>query len=321
MNKHAYQVGVLTRYAMGDTIKHLKSAYAANQLHVIKEWADDQSHADYLLRALIHPSPDIPVFHQPLLITTGSGKDLMVVDLRIHGKQINVVEDTRTGEPQCTLVGVVDGGILRVIYDAIFTGAWNQQPEMFIANFPFSAELYGSTLASALTARAGLEPEASVYVLCAFHIFYATRAMHGNGASLSDDDKVLLARNLARRFRGDDQRYLGVLNAIQPTDLVNLESYCSFIANQHWSVRLNGLKSGDLLGMLGSLWYDIRNPKETTACALEFPPAFMSILYSIVQRPNYAKNSPLARQLKPILNSQNTKTFLLNTRQTFRLTF
>lgn len=321
MNKHAYQVGVLARHAMGDTIKTLRTLYANNQLHMIKEWADNQTGASYLLRVLLHPTPEVPVFHQPILLTTGSGKDVMVVDLRIHGKQIQVVEDSRTGEPQCTLAGVVDGGILRVIYDAIFTGAWNQQPEMFISNFPFASEIYGATLASALTARAGLEPEASVQALCAFHIFYTTRALPGNGAGLSEDEKVMMSRNLARRFRGDDQRYLLILNALQPNDLVNLESYCEFISKQGWSVRLNGLKAADLLGMMGSLWYDVRNPKETTALALEFPPTFMSILYSIIQRPGYAKHSPVAKQVKPLLSSQNTKTFLLNTRQTFRLTF
>lgn len=321
MNKHAYQVGVLARTAFSDTYSILSTMATNHQLHVLQEWPDRLQEMKFIMRALIHPTPEVPTFFQPLYIDNGTGMPMVVVDLRIHGKAITTAGQDDSGNPLFSVATATEVGILRVLYDAIFTGMWNQNPDTFTNGFPFAGEIYGTVFASAIAVRSNLEPEATASILAAFHVFYITRSLEGYGARLTEDEKVLLARNLARRYKGEDKRYLMILNTLSPTDLLNLENYCNYIAQQGWSVRLNNLKARDLFGLLGSIWHDARNPKETIAVALEFPPAFTSILLMILQRPSYAKNSSIAKQTKPLLNTANAKQFILGLRTLAKIAF
>lgn len=319
MNKQAYQVGVLNRLSMSATMAELAKMHTGKQLHQLQEYPDDPEEHGFILRALIYPTPDIQTFYQPILLASPSGINVMVVDLRLYQKSLKIVGDNNN--PMFSLADATNVSIFRLLYDAIFTGIWQKSPELITSNLPLTAEVYASSITSSVSAKLGLEPEPLVYLLSAFQIFFTTRSMVGYGSSLSPKDKELYLINLARKYKGDVKRYSLILDALQETDLLNLDNYCKFIAKQNWSVRLGSFSARDLFLLMGRIWTDVGNPKETIAVALEFPPTFLSILFTLAQFPAYLKHSPISMQLKPQLNSNNVKSFILTTRQLAQLTF
>lgn len=310
MNRYPYEVGVLKKMDTRGIQSSLRRLAIADQLFQLADYPDkDHQNEKFLLRGLFTDNDDIPLFYQPMAIDTNNGKVTFVIDLRTFTKDFT--QEDVDGLPSLRLKVGGNSALRQSIMNAILSGMWLKAPYEVTNISPFPCSIYGSLIANAVASNLKLEPDATMMLMAAFHIFYVTRCDTGNSQTSSPDEYNKLSLSLSRQHRIDAVFYQRIFQDMNPAeDLINLETFMKFIQQQQWSVRLKKLSHIDIMNLCRNMWTGVGNAMETIAVALEYPPTFMSILYAVSANQPFYRKTALGERLRLVLNKDDPLTYV-----------
>lgn len=282
-----YETSTLHRLNMEKTYKRLREMLVVNQLYPI----DEPGKFDYDTFSIVglHGQyDDIPYFYQPVTILLTGRVPTFVIDLRPY--QGCMVKD-----------GVIfrqpgNETVNQLLVHAIAIGYFRKDPQAFLASQDIPINTYGSLIAETLSRRLGLDPSSTLKVMCAFQIFYMTRAVM-DIRNIKEDELLLIATALSRKMKVDLNTHLDIAKQFTGEDFESLLTFVKKITQLNWSPRLTKLSPAELIILLSGGWVGQGNPKETMAVALEFPPCWISLNF-ICARSKFYQKLPLGQILK-----------------------
>ena len=103
--------------------------------------------------------------------------------------------------------------------------------------------------------------------------------LHFNKEDFTADSNKMLAVRISRALRLPVQK---VIDWVAPLPyLANLDDFCNIaLVKNSGTVALSGIDRRVLWAMTGTGWFGSADTKEVLAVSLEFPPAFVSMVYT-----------------------------------------
>lgn len=176
--------------------------------------------------------------------------------------------------------------------------------------------VYGSWTAMNTGRRLDLSPDVTAKVMMTMQLFYTLRGFTGE---LKPQEKQTLAMALSRKLRVDLNAHFQLIENMSHESYANLTGILQFITDQHWSARLDNLKSADLFNILRTSWLGGANPISMVTTAVEFPPAFISLVYTAAQHRFYQQKTPIGQVVKNLDRGNIVKAFIYSLRDLIEL--
>lgn len=213
---------------------------------------------------------DIKPFTMPLEFQSTKGP-AFAVDVRGVTKAV--------GETQFKVMvgGEYEGAILR----AALSRAWVNGGHTDMRRFnDISARVFIRLLSETLVRRLNLSPQdqQAVTVVCGLLYYSNFIPVDSHHPELPADELERISVGVARLTRINPQTVHDLLTN-QPIPRVrNLETFCQALRVVVDSPRLQNVDAAFIMTLMGGYWYG-GNARQLMACALEYPPVWMTLIY------------------------------------------
>lgn len=319
INQHPYDVGVLKNTVIQPTCIAINRAIKDGQLATLKEYSPRDHRDDGFDIRLVTDSPDIKLFFHPLLVKDNVVRPTIALDFRVFGNKVVTEDIPLVGKVVSAFGDKHTSHMEQLVYNAILMGRWLTNAESLITYNAFGCDVYANIIGRSLKNQLSLEPETTSRIYAAFQFFYWTRGLDVAEVFKNEDKKASIALTLSRRFSNSAPYFNEIVGNATAEDLATLSAFCEWIVRQEWSVRLKRFSYRDVLLLCSRMWTAQGNGTETIVSALEFPPTFLSLLYTASLYPSFYKNTLIGEVIKPYRNSQQFNSFVLQTKGLLKL--
>ncbi|UQT02916.1 hypothetical protein TOTORO_00530 [Serratia phage vB_SmaS-Totoro] len=214
----------------------------------------------------------IPTFFHLMKVQAGASEaPFYVIDLRPYRSQLR---DAGNGRPILSNEGTVGHFTRRALLE-MHWDKFGGRPLLFAGDVPIV--IFARWIGGLLRSRFNLNEESSprVQVFAAYYYM----CLHLNKEDFTADSNKMLAVRIARALRLPAQK---VIDWLAPLPyLANLDDFCNIaLVKNSGTVALSGIDRRVLWAMTGTGWFGSADTKEVLAASLEFPPAFVSMVYT-----------------------------------------
>jgi len=157
-----------------------------------------------------------------------------------------------------------------------------------LSHLPMAA--FSRWLSENIVRRFGLTPQDQMTISVLAAYFYICNF---TTEKFNDSELRRYVGMIARATFVNGETILGIIEKHER--LENIDDFCLAAREETGNVRLDELNKGLLISIVGSTWFG--NSKELLAVALEFPPAWLTILYAAYTDKTY-KNSAIAKMVE-----------------------
>lgn len=224
--------------------------------------------------AVTEKSGNVPPFSQPILLPR-DGHDtspIVAIDIRPF------VSYKRDGGLKISSPSDLDFLILR----AGATVYWNSDGAQDLASVgDFPVLVYSRWVSESISRRLALDPDAQMRISIIAAYFYLCQFRKAE--DITETVKMRMVARVARATNVNAERCMVVLDDVEP--MSGLEDFLTQLSKID-NVRMEKLNAGLLVGITSTGWFGA-NAQENMAVALEYPPAFISILYSALNHRGY----------------------------------
>ena len=170
-------------------------------------------------------------------------------------------------------------------------------------------KIFSKLLGENIAKRLGLEITTKVTIEVIAAYYYMCLFSNVNDFDLSESNIIGMARQISRNVYLPVDKVLSIIDQLEY--MPDLESFNEAIVKVTQSVRLEKLKAGFIMTILGGIWFGSNNV-EQVAVALEHPPTFNAMLYQVCMDKGYRKT--LLAQLVDNSDKNNllTEPYVLN---------
>lgn len=213
----------------------------------------------------------IPTFFHLMKVQGNSNEaPFYVIDLRPYRSQL---KDGGNGRPVLDNVGTVGHFVRRALLE-MHWDKFGGKPLLYAGDVP--VVIFARWIGGLLRSRFNLNEESSpkVQVFAAYYYM----CLHFNKEDFTADSNKMFAVKIARILRLPAQK---VIDWLAPVPyLANLDEFCNTLKTQSGTVALSGLDRRILWAMTATGWFGSADTKEVLAASLEFPPAFVAMVYT-----------------------------------------
>lgn len=263
MFNHTYQTTVCNAYLTREIVSELERAKVNNELNAIS-YSEDVYFPN--LFEVTPYSKAVPAFHHPIEIIDSQDQKLIVVDQRP-----NMGMD-RNGIVRVTNKTQYDFLALRGLFEMMWNNGFREE---FSVTGSLPIKTYCRMLSENIRRRLGLDAteQQSLMALSAYFYFCQFRT----DSLLTSDDRLSLATRIRNNILVPVDVTLSILDQIDP--LKDLNDYCAAIRTVIPNPRVAKINPAFIITVNMGQWYG-GNAKEVIAVALEYPPAFLAIVYT-----------------------------------------
>lgn len=263
MFKNTYETTACTAYPLREITSALLRAKINGELKPVI------TRKDYRLKDILHVTPysrAIPPFHHPIEIEDTKGKKLIVIDQRPN------MALTRDGDPKITQSSDFEFMSLRAALDSLWRNGYREDLQL-LGEVPFRS--YSRLLSENIVRRLGLPAEAQQQIAALTGYFY--QCLFLDVKELSEDDKLRMAVRI-RNYLGIPVEVTSPLIMPLPV-LTDLDSFCEAVKEVIPNPRVQKLNPAFMISISSGVWFG-PSAREVVAASLEYPPAFLAIVYT-----------------------------------------
>jgi hypothetical protein len=135
--------------------------------------------------------------------------------------------------------------------------------------------------------RFGLDPRDQLLLMIVSHYYYQSLFYN----EINEDIKQTFAVHTIKATRAPSELVLDIFDRIG--EMGSIADYCNNVKAVVENIRLKDLNAGLVITLMGNSWFGL-NSKEVLAVAIEHPPTWVSLVYTVLKEKTY-RNSQLAR--------------------------
>lgn len=269
MYQQPYDTSLLKGYPVATWVHELERLYITDQLPVVS-WEGDRSAADQDKRAIVELLPgtdEVPPLVAPLRIETRDGPK-MVIDARAM----------KRARADGQLVVAAGSDYRFLLREAMLAWLWSTgEAGAFAHTGTLPVRVYARWVADGVARRLALTPgdQLHVSILAAYYFLCSFRPEEEQ----ADPTFVLgQASIISRAINLPVQDIMKTLDGINPvTSLLSLTQ--AMKASPSLSLRMESISPGVIYTLVGGSWFGAQ-ARFIVASALEYPPAFLTMLYT-----------------------------------------
>lgn len=263
MFNHTYQTTVCSAYVTREIVAELERAKINHELSLVQ--LKEDVYFDTLFQVTPY-SKAVPAFHHPIEITDSDDRKIIVVDQRP-----NMGVD-RSGEPRITNRTQYDFLTLRGLFEHMWNTGYREE---FSVAGSLPIKVYGRMMSENIRRRLGLDPTEQQSLMALSVYFYLCQFIDRD--RLTEDEKLSMATRIRNNVLVPIEVTLRILDELDV--LKNLDDFCEAIRKTIPNPRTLKINPAFVITVNMGQWYG-GNAKEIIAVALEYPPAFLAIVYT-----------------------------------------
>jgi len=241
---------------------------------------------------------DFPPFQQPI---TKSEIPTLEASVVLDGRQL-LRADGRAVKEDVLNHAVLSANLTSMWIDG---GAAMRKDMLNLGEFP--AKVFGSWLGQALALRLSLDLGQSAMLRAVTSIYYI-QLFDPLPENATDDDRDKILIRAVRSTPGVDyDTLLGILGTIPV--LSDINDYVAYVKKVIDSPRTEQLNISLIYTALGHSWGP--QYREAVAVALEYPPIFLSLVYTTCKQRSYTKTG-LGKIIERVVYRDNDREFVKN---------
>lgn len=262
MFRHTYETTACSSYAMRDTMLAVERAKINGELRSAES---SSGNTLYSVLQVTPYSKAVPAFHHPIMLEA-DGRKIVVVDQRP-----NLGMD-RNGTIRITQKTQYDFLTLRGCMEWL----WNNDyvEDMAVAGLlPF--KVYCRMMSENIRRRLGLDPMEQQKLVALSGYFYVCQFT--DKETLTDDERLKAAVRIRNHMSIPVETSLPLIDGLPV--LKNLADFSAAIRSSIHNPRVEAVNPAFLITVNMGQWFG-GNAKETVAVAIEYPPAFLSMVFT-----------------------------------------
>lgn len=275
MFKHSYETTAGAIHLSTELQKELLAANIGGNLEspLFKETP--------FLKAVIKKAPEtnsIPVFHQPFMANYETN-DFTFVDLRPYG---SLLRRDHTG----AIIFPKEGALGILIRRALLETEWALAgSKAFVFNINVPMVIFSKWIAGLLAQKLTLPEDIGkkVEALVAYYFYL----LHYKEEELTPNLREVISLKVSQALNLEFSRVQQWFAQLPYT--ANLEDLALLLANNTGSVALRKLNKSILWAITSTSWFGGADVKELLAISLEYPPAFIALIYAGMTESYYRK--------------------------------
>jgi len=246
-------------------------------------------------------SVTIPAFIHPVMEKVMNGQEMAIVDCRPF-----VRFEARNG---ATSVKNVTEYLTTVRYGDL-TSAWVGGKRRQMRDIsPAATSVFASWISENISRRFALTPREQLDLAILAALYYqGLFSDTGDNEEMTEREYNGLVATVARAVRVQATEVFEFVDRLQLSlPISGISDFCGLAYEVTGSIRLKDFNPGVMFAIVGGTWFGT-NAREMTAVALEYPPAFLTILSTALTEKSY-RNAGIAK-IAERLNAQEAKVLL-----------
>lgn len=220
----------------------------------------------------------IPAFTHPFTLSRADG-DITFIDLRFYSSQLRRTPEGGVAFPTEGALGILVRRTLLEVH-------WNVMGPrhlMYASDAPLV--IFARWIKGLLAKKLNLNEETALKVEVLTAYYYLS--LHIKEEELTERMVEVFAVKINRNFRIPFQK---IMDWLQPVGyLGNLEDFAMALVNWGGSISLAGVSKSTLWTLVSTSWFGSSDVKDLLFVSLEFPPAFVSLVYAGCTEKTYRK--------------------------------
>lgn len=265
MFHHTYQTTACSSYSLRELQLALERARINGELTAATTSAGAST------RAVLQVTPYskvIPAFHHPIALKDADDRNIVVVDQRP-----NMGMD-RNGVTRISQKTQYDFATLRGALEWLWNNGYRDELSV-VGQLPFKT--YARMMSENIRRRLGLDPTEQQTLVALAGYYYQCQFMEVT--ELTDAERMKMAVRIRNNTMVPIEVSLPVIEQLPV--LTDLASFCDAVKQIIHNPRVNTLSPAFIITVNMGQWFG-GNAKETTAVALEYPPAFIAMVYTAI---------------------------------------
>lgn len=251
--------------------------------------------------ALMTPDENCPAFNIPLKVVDSMGRPFYCIDLRNGRKNEWIINEDGTYSPYvATSASFLDGLML-------IQKCWNDNTSDLAPIYQDACRVYALWVGTKLANKLVLGIPEQTKLVVKFAYFFSTRPYSGN--ELTDGDYEFIVGRISRTFGYQPAEVYTILDEFSNVIFPDLASFCDAIKETTDNPKMNKFNHILLQSLLIGGWFGGMNTREIIALALEYPPAFMSLVYRGLSERQY-KDTDITRLALRIFSGAQQKQYM-----------
>lgn len=224
---------------------------------------------------------EVPLFQYPYFVRDFKGTDYAAIDVRPF-----IVRNTKDGNINVRNSIDFDSHIDRLAMSMI----WNDDymKEMRIS-LEFAGTVFAYWLSESISKRFALDPKDQIILSTLTYAYYQSLFM--DKTKFDESGYELLTLQAVRNLKVPGELAIDVINKID--EIKGIDDYCRLVETVLNNVRVRNFNTAFLINLISTSWFGVY-AKENLAVALEFPPIWVSIVYTSLFERTF-KNSIISR--------------------------
>lgn len=257
-----YETTACKNHKVDDTVRTLQQMLIMNRLH--------QNDKVFML----YDDSELREFNQPLVIDNPNDKmqKAIIVDLRKYMSM-----DANTGTWYVKRSDVINHRI-QLVYGALCHIWSNSEPTRLMGVSQFLPAVFGTWIAESIAKRYSLMLNDTMAISVLGAAYYL-RLFNREQQAWTESDLVYVSEHLQRLFPSKtSESIIDIIHTANFT-VADIRELCTAIRNVTENIRLKDLDTGVLLTLITKTWFG-HYASEMIAVALEYPPAFLTIVHA-----------------------------------------
>lgn len=278
MFQSPYETMPLSRLNLTRTIDAVNVAKTTGH---IKEGLLTSAPSLYVVVGRDAANAQIPPFPMPLTIENSISGDYTVVDLRQFNSSLmrgGVLREPENG-PASLLVKLA---LLQTIWKTR-----EESPRELLGVSTFPMLIFASWLGNLISQNLALDPNTRLEVIAVLCWYYTCLHYRSNELSLDSNTVGQHALKISRTAKLQSSTVIEIIE--QAGHLANIEDLCKALQGLS-SVKTDRVAPETIYSVIRGSWFGSADSRQIIAAAMEYPPAFLAILYSAVTDPMVRKS-------------------------------
>lgn len=255
------------------------------------------------VQAIIRDETTVPAFNLPIKVLDTQGRPHYFVDLRKTSTR-----EYRLSDGDTTYIPTPGTEAQFQTHLALAMKVWQDGLAEFAGVYFNATRIYALWIASRLTKRLVLDPAKQNELTILFAYFFITRTVREKRISEQQYDQFV--NKISQLFGYRPPEVYTVLDPLERMIPENIQALCQFIATYDDNPKLNKFNQVLLQTVLIGSWFGGPNVKELIAIAVEYPPAFLTLVYRGLSERTY-KDTDIAQLANRLLRAQDQKSYTM----------
>jgi hypothetical protein len=276
----AYDTTVGSSLNMSKTISAIKQAFVQDILYSSNlDLISSLKYVPVFVSGRGTSESNIPLFAHPIVFEH-SGHSYIVSDIR------PVVKVNSDSEYGFDIRNKIDFDFIK--YRLIMNLIWLNDGAMSLKNdLGLAGVVFAAWMSDSIGRRFGLDPRDQLLLMIVSHYYYQSLFYN----EINEDIKQTFAVHTIKATRAPSELVLDIFDRIG--EMGSIADYCNNVKAVVENIRLKDLNAGLVITLMGNSWFGL-NSKEVLAVAIEHPPTWVSLVYTVLKEKTY-RNSQLAR--------------------------